>query len=448
MLLKHFRKSFRTVLILLATVSLTGCNVSVNVPSNATSNIEAEDDPADTDTVKTPAAVETVTTEESSDSDSSKDLIALRDAIASPDGLGEDAICGTCIGLPGLNDDKLMALVEDNFNAVTIENELKPESMLGKGRPSEENIHEEELNGRSISVPTLDHTKADAILDKIAEHNENHPDKTIRVRGHVLVWHQQTPEWFFHADYDTSKDYVSPDEMNERLEWYIKSMLEYYTGPDSKYKGLFYGWDVVNEAVSDRTGTYRSDNEDSNWWKVYGSNEYITNSFRYANKYAPEDLDLYYNDYNECDKQKLKCIISLIEDVKAAEGTRITGFGMQGHYTVYSPTADRIGECARAYAEVVDKVMITELDAKTSMLFNGKDEELPKEFDRQAKYYKSIYDALKTIKADGINIAGITFWGTVDKYSWLQQNGTCYPLLFDSDYNAKPAFYSFTEPDS
>ena len=25
--------------------------------------------------------------------------------------------------------------------------------------------------------------------------------------------------------------------MNKRLEWYIKSVLEYYTGEDSKYKG-------------------------------------------------------------------------------------------------------------------------------------------------------------------------------------------------------------------
>ena len=435
----NFNKILVTAAAVIAAASVISCGVNVSVSPTETEAAK----PVAKESVKNEPAI----TKTPSSQDSSEGIITLRDAVASPEGLGEDAICGTCLGLPGINDDRLMELIEDNFNAVTLENELKPESMLGKSRPSAESIHEEEVNGKTISVPTLDHSIADAILDRIVKHNEDHPDKPIRVRGHVLVWHSQTPEWFFHVDYDNSKDLVSPDEMDGRLEWYIRSMLEYYTGPDSKYNGLFYGWDVVNEAVSDRTGTYRNDTEDSIWWKVYGSNEYIINAFRYANMYAPEELDLYYNDYNECDKHKMKCIISLIEDVKAAEGTRISGFGMQGHYTVFFPTADKIEECARAYSEVVDKIMITELDVKTSMLFNGNEEELPKEFDRQAKYYKSIYDALKNLKADGIDIAGITFWGTVDKYSWLLQGGNHYPLLFDSDYNAKPAYYSFTSSD-
>lgn len=36
--------------------------------------------------------------------------------------------------------------------------------------------------------------------------------------------------------------------MDKRLEWYIRSVLAYYTGEDSRYKGMFYGWDVVNDA--------------------------------------------------------------------------------------------------------------------------------------------------------------------------------------------------------
>ena len=407
---------------------------------------------------------------ESTDSVIETNIPDLRSAVASDKGLGPDAICGTCVGA-GVNDKNLMKLVEKHFNAVTLENELKPDALFGYSNDSisESRLQEVELNGETIVVPKLDFSRADNILDKIKEWNDANPDKLIKIRGHVLVWHSQTPEWFFHEGYDKNNEYVSSEEMNKRLEWYIKSVLEYYTGEDSKYKGMFYGWDVVNEAISDSTHTYRSDSEPGNdkltdsthgskssWWKVYESNEFIINAFKFANMYAPADLELYYNDYNECDTLKRKGIIQLLQDVKDAEGTRIDGFGMQGHYTVSAPTAGQIGDAAKAYAEVVGKVMLTELDVKASPMFDGTEEKLPEEYERQADYYKAIYEKLKELnKEDGITVSGITLWGVIDTYSWLQQmsnvgggaNGESLqcPLLFDGDYKAKPAFYVFVE---
>lgn len=403
-----------------------------------------------------------------------EDIVDLRSVVASADGLGEDAICGTCLGSVGVNDKNLMKLVEKHFNAVTLENELKPDSMFGYNNdaPADGSIHEEELNGETIQVPTLDNSRADAILDEIVAWNEANPDKQIKVRGHVLVWHSQTPEWFFHEGYDKNNDYVSKDEMNKRLEWYIKSVLEYYTADDSKYKDLFYGWDVVNEAISDSTYTYRTDEEPgqdklsdsthgskSSWWKVYGSNEFIINAFKYANTYAPESLELYYNDYNECDAKKAEGIKQLLSDVKSAEGTRIDGFGMQGHYTVSAPAVDQIENAVRGYCEVVDKVMLTELDVKVSPMFDGTEAGLADEYARQAAYYSQIYELMKSLNAeDGITVSGITIWGVIDTYSWLQQQsnvgggatGTILqcPLLFDGNYKAKPSFYAFTDPSS
>ena len=84
--------------------------------------------------------------------------------------------------------------------------------------------------------------------------------------------------------------------MNKRLEIYIREVAKHFTAEDSKYKDLFYGWDVVNEAVSDGTGTYRNASERSEWWGVYGSQEFITNAFVYANRYMPADIALFYND--------------------------------------------------------------------------------------------------------------------------------------------------------
>ena len=401
-----------------------------------------------------------------------EDITDLRSVVASADGLGEDAICGTCLGSVGVNDANLMKLVEKHFNGVTLENELKMDSMFGYNNdaPPSGSIHEEELNGETIEVPTIDNSRADAILDKIVEWNNANPDKQIKVRGHVLVWHSQAPEWFFHEGYDKKNEYVTAEVMNQRLEWYIKTVLEYYTGENSKYKGLFYGWDVVNEAVGDGSGSYRTDTEPgsdqlsdsthgskSSWWKVYGSNEFIINAFKYANTYAPADLELYYNDYNECDSVKMRGIVQLLTDVKEAEGTRIDGFGMQGHYTVNAPSVDQIEKAARAYSEVVGKVMLTELDVKVSPLFDGSEEGLPDEYARQAAYYSSIYELMKTLnKEDGITVSGITVWGVIDTYSWLQQQsnvgggatGTILqcPLLFDGKYKAKPAFWAIVDP--
>lgn len=399
------------------------------------------------------------------------DIPDLYKTVASKDGLGEDAVVGTCYGSDEITDEKLMQLVTKHFNAVTLENELKPDAMFGynNASPAAGSIHKEDLNGEQIDVPTLDHSRADKMLDQIAEWNKKNPDHKIRVRGHVLVWHSQTPEWFFHEGYEKSNDYVSKDVMNKRLEWYIKTMLTYYTGEQSKYKDLFYGFDVVNEAISDATATYRTDAEQggdklsddthgskSSWWKVYGSNEYIINAFKFANKYAPASLELYYNDYNECDAKKRGGIIALINDVKAAEGTRITGFGMQGHYGVNAPSVSQFEEAAREYGKVVDKVMLTELDIKPSATFDGSNAKLADELNREGDYMARLYDTAKTLKKDGVNFCGFTFWGVIDSNSWLQDANNVggasdgkmkvFPLLFDGNYQAKLTYWAFVDP--
>ncbi len=397
----------------------------------------------------------------------------LRDAVAAPSGFGRNIIFGAAVSSGEYRDDKYMNLIFQHFNAVTLGNELKLDCMNGyyMGNRAPRGIESAVLNGKTIQVPSLDYSRANAILDKIVAWNEAHPQTPVKVRGHVLVWHSQAPEWFFHKDYDASQPYVTKEEMDTRLEWYIKTILEYYTSPKTqtgkKYGKYFYGWDVVNEAISDATGTYRSDTEPgqdkltdpthgskSSWWKVYQSNEFIINAFRYANKYAPPELELYYNDYNECTPKKVRGIVALLKAVKDAPGTRISAMGMQGHYSVYNPDVFLLKDAVRAYAEVVGTVMITELDMKASSSFNGTN--LEEEYLLQAKQYRKLYTALLELdKEPGITISGITFWGVTDPYSWLQgfsgvgggadgKQKQC-PLLFDGAYKPKPAFYAFTD---
>lgn len=399
------------------------------------------------------------------------DIPNFKDTVSSENGIGTDAHTGAAIMLSEITDGSLMNLVEKHFNAVTFGNELKMDALFGyhdnnQTAPGFETITWTRADGtvmENYTVPVFDFSRAEKMLDQIKEWNDAHPADVIKVRGHVLVWHSQAPEWFFHEDWDINKPDASAEVMDARQEWYIKTVLEHFTGSDSPYKDMFYGWDVVNEAVSDNSGTYRSAEENSSWWRVYGNQDFIINAFRYANRYAPSSVELYYNDYNECMGNKVSGIEKLLKEVKSHESdaqlpTRISGMGMQGHYTIASPTVNQIRTAATAYGKIVGKVQLTELDLKASEEFDGTDATLQNEYTKQAYRYKEIYDVMREVDAEeGIDVNGITVWGVIDGNSWLQTNNSVggasdgskrqVPLLFDDDYKAKPAFYAFVNAD-
>ena len=389
--------------------------------------------------------------------------------------LGNDSIAGTAIMLSEISDDTLMELVEKHFNAVTFGNELKPDALFnyqidGNSVPTKTITFE----GEELQVPvvndagdSLDFSRADAMVDKILEWNNAHPDQKIRIRGHVLVWHSQTQEWFFHENYDITQPYVNKETMNRRLEWFISSVFGHYFGKaaNGKYDGLFYGWDVVNEAVigntyrTDKVSAAESLNEirhgnNSSWWHVYKSNEFIINAFKYANKYAPKNVELYYNDFGETDNTKCEGIVKLINDVKSADGTRLDAFGMQAHYNVDGFSAAQFKSVAKKYAQAAGKVQLTELDFKASSTYDGTAATKESEYTKMAYCHKNLYEAIKALKEEGTNVSGITVWGVIEPNSWLHSQSNlgggasgsaqC-PLLFDGNYKAKPAYWAYVD---
>lgn len=389
--------------------------------------------------------------------------------------LGNGSIAGTAIMSSEISDDTLMALVKKHFNAVTFGNELKPDALFnyqidGNSVPTKTITFE----GEELQVPvvndagdSLDFSRADAMVDKILEWNNAHPDQKIRIRGHVLVWHSQTQEWFFHENYDITQPYVNKETMNRRLEWFISSVFDHYFGEaaNGKYDGLFYGWDVVNEAVIGNT--YRTDKvsaaeslseirhgNNSSWWHVYESNEFIINAFKYANEYAPKNVELYYNDFGETDNTKCEGIVKLINDVKSADGTRLDAFGMQAHYNVDGFSAAQFKSVAKKYAQAAGKVQLTELDFKASSTYDGTAATKESEYTKMAYCHKNLYEAIKALKAEGANVSGITVWGVIEPNSWLHSqsdlgggasgSAQC-PLLFDGNYKAKPAYWAYVD---
>lgn len=391
--------------------------------------------------------------------------------------LGNGSIAGTAIMSSEISDDTLMALVKKHFNAVTFGNELKPDALFNYQIGQSVDSTTITFQGKELKVPVvndkqenLDFSRADAMLDKILEWNNANPNNKIRVRGHVLVWHSQTPEWFFHEDYDVAKPYADKETMNRRLEWFIFSVFDHYFGKaaNGKYDGLFYGWDVVNEAVngntyrddkviSDASDTSTSDTRhgsNSMWWRVYKSNEFIINAFKYANKYAPANVELYYNDFGETDNTKCEGIVKLINDVKSADGTRLDAFGMQAHYNVDGFSAAQFKSVAKKYAQAAGKVQLTELDFKASSTYDGTAATKESEYTKMAYCHKNLYEAIKALKAEGTNVSGLTVWGVIEPNSWLHSqsdlgggasgSAQC-PLLFDGNYKAKPAYWAYVD---
>ncbi|MBO7599871.1 MAG: endo-1,4-beta-xylanase [Lachnospiraceae bacterium] len=473
------KRLFSLITAVALVLSLAGCSGSGN-PENTVTSADSPVSSSGTET--------TVSQEVSEDKDNDADIagdnetsastdekdelpdIALRDAVEAKAGM----FVGCAVTGSEIDDEQVWEIITTHFNRVTLGNELKPDALFNysvSACPGKETVT---FNGEELEVPKLDYSRAEKILNKFLEWNRENPDREIKIRGHVLVWHSQTPEWFFHEEYNKTKPYVDKATMNKRLEWYISTVLTHFTGEDSKYKGLFYGWDVVNEAISDGTGGpdgIRTDAENSeslsedrhgsnsSWYHIYQSNEFIINAFKYANKYAPADLELYYNDYNECNFNKRNNILKLLEAIKAeegapGEGTRIDAMGMQGHYSMDDPSSDIILASIKNYARVVGKVQITEMDITASSDYKGQEDQKEAENEKLRKRYNLIYFAIQgSTKIDYVDFEGFTFWGTVDHYSWLQSRSNVgggnttglpqMPLLFDENYEPKPCFYVF-----
>ena len=469
------KKRFLMALLALsmASASLAGCGSGNPEESSVVSEQSSEsvqEFSEGSETKESEASVDSEAEETSGASEVQEETPILKEAVLK--NFGCRVGCAATEG--EMNDPKVWEIITTHFNAITFGNELKPDAMVGYSVGRCPGTEEAELNGETIIVPRLDYSRAERMLNKLYNWNQEHPDDKIMVKGHVLLWHAQTPEWFFHVDYDKNKEYVDKDTMNKRLEWYIRTMLTHFTGPDSKYKDMFYGWDVVNEAIGGQPEIYRTDKENPNeslsedrhgsnssWWHVYQSNEFIINAFIYANKYAPAELELYYNDYGECDGKKITRIKQLLTAIKEREGepgvgTRIDAMGMQAHYDMTEPGFNMFQYAIEQYSSIVGAVNISEWDIKARDSYDGSDEAKEEEYQKQYLRYKVLAMVMKDqIKEKGVNVSGITFWGTTDKYSWLQNTSNvgggstkkmrqC-PLLFDENGEIKPAFYAFTE---
>ena len=337
------------------------------------------------------------------------------------------------------NSEAYQASIKKHYDIVTPENCMKPERI----HPSENRYTFE---------------TADAMVDWCQKNG-------IKVWGHTLGWHGQTPPWFFQDSSDsatasaatsappagdTSRQRRGPgfiagplaskEVVLERLKKHIMTVV-------GRYKGRVTGWDVFNESIADGGDGTTENLRTFSWYKAVGP-EVINMAFKWAHEADPQ-AQLNYNDYNieqgavENTGKHASSMLLLKRLIK--EGVPITGVGIQGHWHLNTNLAD-VEKAIEDYASLGLKVSITELDVTATGNNSGAfgvnqgDRTIPAEnFVKQAEVYKKLFEIFMR-HADVID--RVTFWGLSDTRSWRRNQQ---PLLFDGELNAKPAFDAVIE---
>jgi endo-1,4-beta-xylanase len=319
------------------------------------------------------------------------------------------------------NDSKSMALVKKHFNSITSENILK--WAIVHPEPDRYNFN-----------------KADAFVSLGKKNN-------MFIVGHTLVWHNQTPDWVFTDD---DGQLVDRAKLFETMKEHIYTVV-------GRYKGRINGWDVINEAI-DEEGSFRN----TKWYEIGGS-EYIEKAFQWAHEADPE-AELYYNDFNMWYEGKREAVIQLVQQLQS-KNIPIHGIGLQGHWGLDYPPLKELDESLQKYAETGLKIMVTELDINVLPLPDSNvGADITQNFKLRREpdpYENGLPDSMQIILADRYRdifkilikykntISRVTFWGVHDGVSWTNnwpvRGRTNYPLLFDRNYQPKPAFYEIVQ---
>jgi endo-1,4-beta-xylanase len=359
---------------------------------------------------------------------------ALKDVFADYFLVGA-AINGNSRNNASINSPELSAIKKHHFNTTVYSNLMKPSYLL------DHNASLALIADGGQAAVAVNFLSCLPGLDFAYENN-------LGMRGHTLVWHTQTPDWFFHVDYNTSMDLVDKDTMLLRMESYIKQVLEF---TDENYPGLIHSWDVVNEAVTRVPGQYDNstgwhtrtkvgsgnDEKYTLWYKVVGP-DYVEKAFEFARKYAAPGVKLFYNDYNTFDTPKTDSIVNLLEIL--VEKDLIDGVGMQSAFGLGWPSnlTSSFRQAIRKFSDLGLEIQITELTVRID------DEEL---FMAQALKYKEFFDLLLEMHVNNggpANITVVNFFGLMDRYKFYANDRQLH-WLFDANLQPKPSYYAVVQ---
>lgn len=308
---------------------------------------------------------------------------------------------GAAVDMDRLNGSTYNNVVTREFSSVTAESSMK----FGAVHPSKD---------------VFNFKKADAIVAFAKKNN-------MRVHGHTLIWPKDSlaPAWLLSFKGDSTA-------WDNLLKTHIQTVVKHF-------KGQVASWDVVNEAYADN-GTLK----DNIWLRNIGP-DYISKAFLYAHQADPNAL-LFLNDYGqEFGGKKMTAILNLVANLRKCN-IRIDGLGFQMHTVVRLDIKGLKTNVDRTVAAGL-LVHFSELDVSVRY-------QKPENFKlddalatSQAAKYKEIVKVYLSIPR-ALQF-GITTWGVSDADSFMNSNVVNkdhdYPLLFDKNYSAKPAYKSFIE---
>ena len=353
---------------------------------------------------------------------------------------------GSCIsynswGNSALDDPDIKAYVKENFNSITAENEMKPESILGRwtnkittAQARQQGVYIPDSYTENY-VPLLDFSSIDTLM-KFASENG------LRIRYHGLLWHEQTPNWFFRTNYSDSGKFVTPEIMDARLEYYIKNVMNHVYS--SQYANTVYCWDVVNEFYHMTECIYRIENGQKDksddvkcYYNVYGQEifedpsspetskvvdnpRYVKLAFKWAHEVLEQfglvgKVELVYNDYDTDFADVRASVLAVTKYINTKDALNpngdklVTTIGMQTHDVLGVHFVADHKASMDAFKATGLNLQVTEMDLRLNNYT----------VDDQLKYWEDFIRLVIDEAKSGANFTGFTWWGLCDSKSWF-----------------------------